>query len=207
MKSSAVMSSIWKGLAEWMSPTSEARYTAVKRSAKSARSKPKRSSGRIPRTIESKPGASFIVVCGNCTARPALTAGFGRSALRGGIAPSERGKGPSFGYEIADACPRVSFRLSRYAQRVLILEKLAATPSALRRTLGALIDDELERRRLPHVRFATGVIVRGAQYIKAGKNVFLDHRCYLNCNASGGANAGFITLGDNVEIGPYSIVW
>jgi acetyltransferase-like isoleucine patch superfamily enzyme len=90
---------------------------------------------------------------------------------------------------------------------VLILEKLAATPSALRRTLGALIDDELERRRLPHVRFATGVIVRGAQYIKAGKNVFLDHRCYLNCNASGGANAGFITLGDNVEIGPYSIVW
>jgi acetyltransferase-like isoleucine patch superfamily enzyme len=89
---------------------------------------------------------------------------------------------------------------------VLILEKLAATPSALRRALSSLIDDELERRRLPGVRFATGVIVRGARYIKAGKNVFFDHRCYLNCNAANG-KAGFITIGDNVEIGPYSIVW
>jgi acetyltransferase-like isoleucine patch superfamily enzyme len=90
---------------------------------------------------------------------------------------------------------------------VLILEKLAAAPSALRRALGSLIDDELERRRLPGVRYASGVIVRGAQYIKTGRNVFFDHRCYLNCNASSEATPGFITIGDNVEIGPYSIVW
>jgi acetyltransferase-like isoleucine patch superfamily enzyme len=72
--------------------------------------------------------------------------------------------------------------------------------------LSSLVDDELERRRLRGVRYATGVIVRGGRYIKAGKNVFLDHRCYLNCNAANG-KAGFITMGDNVEIGPYSIVW
>ncbi len=50
---------------------------------------------------------------------------------------------------------------------------------------------------------ASGVIVRGSERITAGRRVFFDHRSYLNCNTE----AGFITLGDNVEIGPYSILW
>jgi acetyltransferase-like isoleucine patch superfamily enzyme len=89
---------------------------------------------------------------------------------------------------------------------VLILEKVAAVPGALRRAVRAMIDDEVERRRLGHVRYGSGVIVRGGQYIKTGRNVFLDHRSYLNCNSVEG-RPGFITIGDNVEVGPYSIVW
>lgn len=89
---------------------------------------------------------------------------------------------------------------------MLILERIAALPSALRRSFNGLLSDEVERRRLPGVHYATGVIVRGAQYIKTGRNVFLDHRAYLNCNSYQG-KAGFITIGDNVEIGPYSVVW
>lgn len=86
---------------------------------------------------------------------------------------------------------------------MLILERLAAAPGALRRALRSHTDDELERRRLHGVRYGSDVIIRGAARIKAGKNVFLDHRAYLNCNNAGGR----ITIGDNVEIGPYTIVW
>ena len=89
---------------------------------------------------------------------------------------------------------------------MLLLEKLAAAPRALSRALGLLINDEVERRRLPDVNYAAGVIVRGAQHVKTGRNVFLDHRSYLNCNSVDG-KPGFIHIGDNVEIGPYSIVW
>lgn len=89
---------------------------------------------------------------------------------------------------------------------MLILEKLAALPGSLRRAVRSLIDDEVERRRLPGIRYGSGVIVRGGRNIKAGKNVFLDHRAYLNCNSVEG-RPGFISIGDNVEIGPYSIVW
>lgn len=89
---------------------------------------------------------------------------------------------------------------------MLILEKLAALPGGLRGAVRSLIDDEVERRRLPGIRYGSGVIVRGGRYIKAGKNVFLDHRAYLNCNSVEG-RPGFINIGDNVEIGPYSIVW
>jgi acetyltransferase-like isoleucine patch superfamily enzyme len=51
--------------------------------------------------------------------------------------------------------------------------------------------------------FGTGVIIRGAEKISIGRNVFFDHRSYLNTNGP----SGFITLGDNVEIGPYTVVW
>jgi acetyltransferase-like isoleucine patch superfamily enzyme len=86
---------------------------------------------------------------------------------------------------------------------VLLLEKFAAAPGAFMRALRARIDDEMERRRLPGVIYGIDVIVRGASRIKAGKTVFLDHRSYLNCNTPD----GFINIGDNVEIGPYSVVW
>lgn len=86
---------------------------------------------------------------------------------------------------------------------MFIVEKLAATPGALLSAFGALINNELERRRLSGVRYGTDVIIRGADRITVGKNVFLDHRAYLNCNT----REGSITIGDNVEIGPYTIVW
>ena len=86
------------------------------------------------------------------------------------------------------------------------LKVLTAAPRAIRGLLGEAIADHLERSRLPHVRFGTGVIVRGAHMIQAGRGCFFDHRAYLNCNAAAGRNPG-IRLGDNVEIGPYTIFW
>lgn len=86
---------------------------------------------------------------------------------------------------------------------MLIVEKLAATPGALLGAFGMLITNEVERRRLPGVQYGTGVIIRGADRIRTGKNIFLDHRAYLNCNT----REGYIELGDDVEIGPYTIIW
>jgi acetyltransferase-like isoleucine patch superfamily enzyme len=91
----------------------------------------------------------------------------------------------------------------RSAFIVHLISKLAALPGALRRVLNDHMSEEMERRNLGHVLFATGVIVRGGVNIKAGRGVFLDHRSYLNCNGPD----GFITLGDNVEVGPYTVLW
>lgn len=89
---------------------------------------------------------------------------------------------------------------------MLIVEKLAAAPRALTRAWQTLLNNEVERRRLPQVQYGTDVIVRGAQHIKVGTNVFFDHRAYLNCNTVEG-RTGFITMGDNVEIGPFCVIW
>jgi acetyltransferase-like isoleucine patch superfamily enzyme len=86
---------------------------------------------------------------------------------------------------------------------MLLAEQLRAFPVALARAIRDEITNEVERRRLRHVRYGSDVIVRGAHNIKAGKDVLFDHRAYLNCNF----RDGFITMGDNVEIGPYSILW
>ncbi len=86
---------------------------------------------------------------------------------------------------------------------MILLEKLLALPPGIRRALRDTIDNEVERRRLRQVHYASGVIVRGASRITVGKNVFFDHRSFINCNFPD----GFITMGDNVEIGPYSILW
>lgn len=86
------------------------------------------------------------------------------------------------------------------------LKALAAAPGALRELIGAAIVDRLERNKLAHVKFGTGVIIRGAHMIRAGRGCFFDHRAYLNCNAAAGRNPG-IRLGDNVEVGPYSVFW
>lgn len=82
-------------------------------------------------------------------------------------------------------------------------ERAAALTGAVRRAIREHVMDELQRRRLRQGIFATGVLIRGADRITIGKNVFFDHRCYLNTNGSN----GFIEIGDNVEIGPYSILW
>lgn len=86
---------------------------------------------------------------------------------------------------------------------MLLIEKLLALPSAARRALRDALADEVERRRLSQVHYAAGVMVRGADRIKTGKNCFFDHRSFVNASM----RDGFITMGDNVEIGPYSILW
>lgn len=83
------------------------------------------------------------------------------------------------------------------------MEKLLAYPAAVARSLRDEMYNELERRRLPQVEYASGVIVRGANKITVGRGCFFDHRAFVNCNF----RDGFIKLGDNVEIGPYSILW
>jgi acetyltransferase-like isoleucine patch superfamily enzyme len=50
------------------------------------------------------------------------------------------------------------------------------------------------------------VLVRGADRITAGRNVFIDHRAYLAASVVG-ASPGWIRIGDYVEIGPYSVLW
>lgn len=89
---------------------------------------------------------------------------------------------------------------------MLLVEKAAAIPTAFVRVIRDEIANEVERRRLPEARYASGVIIRGARYITIGKSVFFDHRAYINCNTVDG-EPGSIRLGDNVEIGPYSILW
>lgn len=86
---------------------------------------------------------------------------------------------------------------------MLIVERIAATPGALLGALGTLVSNEVERRRLRHVLYGSGVLIRGADRIRVGNNNFFDHRAYLNCNT----RDGYITLGDNVEIGPYTVLW
>ncbi|MBV9271336.1 MAG: acyltransferase, partial [Candidatus Eremiobacteraeota bacterium] len=87
-----------------------------------------------------------------------------------------------------------------------LVDTLFTAPGALLRALSAIVEDDRQRRRLSGVHFASGVIIRGADRIRVGRNVFLDHRAYLNCNPSPEGNS-YITLGDNVEIGPYTVIW
>lgn len=56
------------------------------------------------------------------------------------------------------------------------------------------------------VRFGTGVLIRGADRISVGSGVFIDHRAYLNCGTLNNRR-GYIRIGDQVEIGPYSVLW
>jgi acetyltransferase-like isoleucine patch superfamily enzyme len=84
-----------------------------------------------------------------------------------------------------------------------LLERVAAFPAAFRRMLDEYLLDEMQRRRLHRAAFGRQVIIRGADRITIGRNVFFDHRSYLNTNGPD----GFIRIGDNVEIGPYSILW
>lgn len=86
------------------------------------------------------------------------------------------------------------------------LATLLRAPGALLRALNEALEDDLQRRQLSGVRYGSGVIVRGADRIRVGRNVFLDHRAYLNSNPSPEGNS-HITLGDNVEIGPYTVIW
>lgn len=46
----------------------------------------------------------------------------------------------------------------------------------------------------------------GVDRISAGSRVFLDRRAYLNPGNLNDGN-GYIKMGDNVEIGPYAVLW
>jgi acetyltransferase-like isoleucine patch superfamily enzyme len=66
--------------------------------------------------------------------------------------------------------------------------------------------DAEQRALLRGVTLSSRVIIRGADRISAGHNVFIDHGAYLNPSTVNDRN-GFITIGDDVEIGPYSVLW
>ena len=69
----------------------------------------------------------------------------------------------------------------------------------------AVIDAE-QRSRLSQATFAGKATIRGADRISVGRNVFLDHGVYLNPSTVNDRR-GFIRIGDDVEIGPYSVLW
>ena len=79
---------------------------------------------------------------------------------------------------------------------------------ALRSLFRMAYRDEVLRDKFPTVKMSEGVIIRGAQAFQPGKGVFLDRRCYLNCiGGTWSGKRGFIKIGDNSEIGPYSVLW
>jgi serine acetyltransferase len=80
------------------------------------------------------------------------------------------------------------------------------TLSALAQLARAEAADAEQRARLGGVRYASRVIIRGADRISVGRNVFIDHGAYLN-PSSINERRGFIAIGDNVEIGPYCVLW
>ena len=68
--------------------------------------------------------------------------------------------------------------------------------------------DQALRERYPSVKFNEGVVIQGLQGFQPGKGVLLDKRCYLNCTGGDwSGRKGFIKIGDNSEIGPYSVLW
>lgn len=77
---------------------------------------------------------------------------------------------------------------------------------ALKTALHDAEADQAQREALPGVLFGTGVLVRGADRITTGTNVFIDHRAYMSSSSVNGSR-GYIRIGDAVEIGPYSVLW
>lgn len=76
----------------------------------------------------------------------------------------------------------------------------------LARLAQAEATDSEQRAHLRGARFASRVIIRGADRISVGRNVFFDHGAYLNPSTVN-QRRGFIAIGDDVEVGPYSVLW
>ena len=75
------------------------------------------------------------------------------------------------------------------------------------RTSVGLFKSELAfRKRHPDAAISNGVLLLGADRISAGRRLFLDRRAYLNTGMLN-QSSGFIRMGDNVEIGPYAVLW
>ncbi len=62
------------------------------------------------------------------------------------------------------------------------------------------------RKRHPDAVISDGVLLFGADRISAGRRLFLDRRAYLNAGTLNDCG-GYIRVGDNVEIGPYGVLW
>ncbi|MHB8704870.1 MAG: hypothetical protein ACYC8W_12190, partial [Candidatus Tyrphobacter sp.] len=75
------------------------------------------------------------------------------------------------------------------------------------RAAGAAFRSELAfRKRHPDALVTDGVLLFGAERISAGRRLFLDRRAYLNTGTLND-RGGYIRMGDNVEIGPYAVLW
>ncbi len=70
-----------------------------------------------------------------------------------------------------------------------------------------LRDVEL-RDKLPDASIGAGVVIRGIDRLTTGKGLILDHHAYINCRGGEWNNrGGYVTIGDNCEIGPFSALW
>jgi acetyltransferase-like isoleucine patch superfamily enzyme len=58
----------------------------------------------------------------------------------------------------------------------------------------------------PHVARGQYVILSGIDRMRFGNGVFIDHGAYLNPSTVNDRR-GFIYVGDDCEIGPYSVLW
>ena len=87
-----------------------------------------------------------------------------------------------------------------------VINRLICTFRSLRELAKLALIDAEQRSRLPQAMFAGNAIIRGADRISLGRNVFLDHGVYLNPSTVNDRR-GFIRIGDDVEIGPYSVLW
>jgi acetyltransferase-like isoleucine patch superfamily enzyme len=86
------------------------------------------------------------------------------------------------------------------------IRRFATAWRALRSAVRVALADEAERSALPGVTFGSGVLIRGSDRIRTGRGVFIDHRAYLSAS-SVNARRGYIRIGDEVEIGPYCVLW
>ena len=88
------------------------------------------------------------------------------------------------------------------------IKRFSVMLRALRSAFHFALANQLAHELFPHVTFGEGVIIRGPERFKAGKGCFLDTRAYLSCGGGAwNADSGYITLGDNCEIGPYCVLW
>jgi len=62
------------------------------------------------------------------------------------------------------------------------------------------------KRRFPDLIINDGVVVRASTRLNVGRGCFFDLRAYLTCAPIAGT-LGWIEMGDNVEIGPYCVLW
>lgn len=89
-----------------------------------------------------------------------------------------------------------------------IFKRIRLLRCAWLNTIAQAYREEQVREMFPGASIASGVIIRRPERFYPGKGLSLHERVYLNC-AGGDWNggAGFIKLGDNVEIGPYAVLW
>lgn len=85
---------------------------------------------------------------------------------------------------------------------------LRALARAWRSSLRDAYSEEELRRRFPRVVFGRGVTVTRMDRFRPGRHVHIHDRAHLQCaGAQWSGGRGFITMGDNCEIGPDCTIW